>query len=356
MLATICLGIITTLLAYFARRSTSLIYLKISFIFIFIFSALRYNFGNDYFSYYRIFLEITQQPSIDWSGKYIYLRIEPAWILLNWLFKPFGFFAMVAFLAIFNCYAYYNFIKKYVPSNYYWFAIFIYVFSPYFLLIQLSAMRQATAIGFFLISLDYLLKKDVWRYCICIAFASLFHTSAIFLLPVYFLRFGQFNLNIAVKTWVFIIFIISLCFSDFFQPYIRLLVTDYIPIYAHYENPSDINTGWGVIYNSIMLGFILYYAKYLTVESSFFFKIAILSFFVIPLTLVVSMIDRISLYLQTALLTVYPIIFSNTKAYIRIPIICLIFLYVWVSFYMFFKSPIYIKFFSNYQTILTLIP
>jgi hypothetical protein len=48
MLIATILGLITTLLAYIARSEKNRMCLKLAFILIFVFLALRYNFGNDY--------------------------------------------------------------------------------------------------------------------------------------------------------------------------------------------------------------------------------------------------------------------------------------------------------------------
>ena len=145
MIAVAIFNIIVVFFAYQARHKRTEFFLKVSFGLIFLFLALRYDYGNDYSAYLKGFLEVNRVETIDYFDKY--LHFDPGWIFLCRIFWPFGFFAMMAVLALFNCFVYYRFIRKYVPPVYYWFAVFLYVFNPYFMLVHSSAMRQSLAIS-----------------------------------------------------------------------------------------------------------------------------------------------------------------------------------------------------------------
>ena len=119
------------------------IVLTIIFIFIFIFLSLRYDYGNDYMSYYQSFLDYT---------KYDYLynpSLEIGWLFLNKIFSNLGFFLMIAFLSFFYLYILYHFILKKVDPKYFWLSLFLLLIVPSNMLINLSAMRQSVAISFF---------------------------------------------------------------------------------------------------------------------------------------------------------------------------------------------------------------
>ena len=83
MIATIILGIFSVLSAFLARYTNTRWGLKLSFILIFLFLALRYNFGNDYDNYLNVFNEIKQYNDVN-SLYLMMLRFEPAWLFLNW--------------------------------------------------------------------------------------------------------------------------------------------------------------------------------------------------------------------------------------------------------------------------------
>ena len=148
-------NIVFVLLAYLAQYKNQEYLLKFSFFLIFLFLALRYDYGNDYQSYLNVFLNLERSGSIDRfydSNDHF----ELGWLYLCQLFQPLGFFAMVTMLAAFNCFIYYSFIKKFVPPHYYWFSLLLYTFDPGMMLVHSSAMRQSLAISIFIYSIEFI--------------------------------------------------------------------------------------------------------------------------------------------------------------------------------------------------------
>jgi hypothetical protein len=78
MIVTIIVGLFAVLFAYLAKYKNAQWGLKVSFFIIFFFLALRYNFGNDYEVYLKIFLEISQYNYINFAV----INIEPGWVVL----------------------------------------------------------------------------------------------------------------------------------------------------------------------------------------------------------------------------------------------------------------------------------
>lgn len=159
-------------------------------------------------------------------------------------------------LAAFNCFFYYRFIKKYVLPGYYWFAVFIYVFNTGFMLTQLSTMRQTLAIGIFLFAIDYINKKDPIRYGLCIGLASLFHGSALIILPVYLLGVLNWTINKKTAIILFLIYLLSFLFAQSFLPQINQLVSSNFERYEIYEGSMELGTGLGLMINSFFFKFI----------------------------------------------------------------------------------------------------
>lgn len=351
MIATTVLGFFCILFAYLARYKNINWGLKISFTLIFLFLALRYNFGNDYEEYFRIFNTISQNNQIDFNS-YQLLFIEPGWILLNWLFRHLGFFAMNAVLAFFSCIIYYRFIKKYVPKGYYWIAIFIYIFSPDFMLIHSSAMRQSVAIMLFIFSLDYLYKKQAIRYFICIGFASLFHFSAIILIPLYLVVYLNQKIRV-VYGFIFVsVFLVLYLLSDTLLPYTQNFISFFNDKYEFYQERGEISSGFGIIYYFIILILIIYYDRMQNREIALVFKIAIVGFLMMPLKLIILMFGRLMMYYTPALIIVYPNILMNLKKPIRkILFLTLLIVFTMYQFYSFFYSTTYHKNFIDYNTI-----
>ena len=345
-------NIIVVFFAYLARYKNCDFSLKVSFFLIFLFLALRYDYGNDYSSYLEKFLDLNSKDSIDYFDES--WRVEPGWLFLCRLFKPLGFFTMVAFLAAFNCFVYYRFIKKYVSPVYYWFAVFLYVFDPGFMLTDSSAMRQSLAICLFLIAIDYLNNKDTLRYFLCIGLASLFHNSALVLLPLYFLGIFDWKINKITAISLYATYLILFLYGASFMPVLNDFISIYFSRYEIYEGSTEVGTGLGLILNSVLFGFVLYYEPFQNKQMSFLFKIVILSYLIIPLSLGLPMLTRVGMYFQPAIIIVFPVIISSIKnSILKIAVLGIMVVLALYTFYGFFNSEIFGKAFSTYKTILS---
>ena len=318
---------------------------------IFIFLALRYDFGNDYRAYFDSFFEVSQVQKIDFN--YLLMNFfEPGWVLTNWLFRHIGFFSMTAILAFISCVVYYIFIKKYVPVKCYWFAIFIYIFNPTFLLIDSSAMRQSVAIILFIFSLDYIYKKDFPRYFLCIFVAALFHFSAIILLPVFLITFFNKRVQKISGIFIFSLYLLLFIFGDALSPHISQFVTLFYEKYEFYQEKGKISSGLGFLYYSIILLIVLYSEKAQNREVELIFKIAIVYFLLMPLGIIIEMSGRFGMYFAPAIIIVYPNILNKLKGSVKkISFLLLIILFTIFQFFQFFYSDIYSNYFMNYQTI-----
>ena len=147
--------------------------------------CVHYNYGNDYIEYHKIYNTIVS-TKFDWGyliSGYIYK--EPGWAVLCYLFKHIGgFFMMVAVLNIIQNAIVYKVIKNNV-SKYWWpLAVFVYLFSTSFYLLNFSMMRQGLAICLFLGAWEAIKNKRFFLTLLMLLIASTIHTSALILLPV----------------------------------------------------------------------------------------------------------------------------------------------------------------------------
>lgn len=330
MFVVIVVGIMAVLFAYIAQLKRLRFCLKISFLIIFLFLALRYNYGSDYPVYFDIFFNINEFSLADikdiWLKTFEFSivgadnpelelgvgypsNIELGWQALCLLFRPLGFFAMIAALALFNCMVYYYFIKKYVPPAYYWFAIFLYVFTPELMLYHLSGMRQSVAISIFLLSINYIYSKDFPRYALLIFLATLFHTSAVILFPIYLIGVLNFKTNIPIAIGIFAIFLLLFLLQGPISQVMDAFISTYAVRYSIYTNPGEMDTGIQIILYAIIMILLLLSDRYQREEMSLLYKIAYLSIFTVPFALILQMIARIGMYFQPVLfLASYPFI------------------------------------------------
>lgn len=351
MIATIILGILSVFFAYIASYKNAGWGLKVSFILIYLFLALRYNFGNDYATYKIAFNGIAQNNHFSFANLQL---LEPGWVLLNWIFRYLGFYCMTAILASINCIIYYRFISKHVPIDYYWFAVFLYIFSVDIMLTHLTAMRQSVAIMIFVFSLDYINKRNLIRYILCIILASLFHYTAILLLPVYFLSYLNKKFNFLYGSLVIAFYVLLIFGGQIISPYINNIIGSFYAKYMMYEKGKGVNSGLGYVYYAIMLIIIIYQGRKQDKDIRFYYIIAISGILVMPMRLIIEMLSRLGLYFIPASIIVYPNLLRNIKGkFDKIAFFMLIIVFTFFQFFQFFYSDTYNKYFMTYQTIFT---
>lgn len=329
-----------------SKNRNSYNWLKLSFVFIFLFLSLRYDFGNDYQTYLKMFNSISY---VDYDDK-----TEVGWQYLCLLFQPYGFFVMLAVLAAINCYVYYNFIKEYVPSHYYWLAVFVYVFNPYMMLVHSSAMRQSLAITIFILAIKFLYEKKYILYLLIILTATLVHrsSSVLLLMPLMFIwKFKFTRLKILIMLFFFVIL---LKYSSALIPYVQLIVNSYFEKYEGYQNAANdqIGTGLGVLYYAFTFIVLLYYTKYQNSKNLILFKIATISYYIMGIGLALAMAGRIEMYFQIVFIVVIPLIVNEMKARTnRLAFVSSYLAITLYSFYGFFQSYIWRDAFGVYKTI-----
>jgi len=255
-------GSIAVILTYLTRDRQNGLGLKLAFAVIFVFLALRYDYGNDYMAYLEGFGNINIWG---WGQATVTDRYwEPGWVFLNILFRPFGFFALVAFTSLATCIVFYRLIRNFVPAQFQWFAVFLYAFDPYMILVPASAMRQTIGILLFLIAIEFLYKKKrlIFVYLALTIVAATFHKTA-YVLPILFLlAFLNIKINKTVAGIFVLVFIAMFLAGGQLLGYVNMIVESYLPRYAGYMlgRGAKFHSGVGFAFSMFQLISILYFA------------------------------------------------------------------------------------------------
>ena len=168
------LGFTVLLSAVGAKNKAARVF---SFIWLFLFAALRYSYGNDYRGYQNWYLHIKNGGVSPYDG-------EPLFTLLN-VVSP-SYFLLVAFTSAIFIFTVYRLAERELKKFSFAVAVFIFCVNPYLFLMNLSAIRQSLATAVFIIAVEYAIKRKPIQYALLIVIASLFHRSALILFPVYF--------------------------------------------------------------------------------------------------------------------------------------------------------------------------
>ncbi len=169
---------ITAIIANTKTRLNKKTALQICMIILFFLSALRYSVGNDYDRYQELFDYVNKGHFNAFGTQYLYT-------LLNIIFP--NYYMLVAFIAAVYLIASYKLIVNFLDEDYWGVSMIIFLINPYIFLMSLSAFRQTLAIVVFLGAVQFARQRRIIPYVLLILMATLLHTTAIILLPVYFL-------------------------------------------------------------------------------------------------------------------------------------------------------------------------
>lgn len=354
MIVYVFVSTLAVLFAFLESKYNSKNGLKFAMLIIALFLGLRYNFGNDYRSYYTYYLHL------DLNG--FSSKGEIGWDYINKTFSiigPEGFYMMVFMISIVTCIVLYFFIKKYVPKQYYWLAVFYYAFNSSLLLILSSAMRQQLAGILFIVALHFLFKKKWYYYIVLIFLASTIHKSAEILYPL--VVFGIPKINKVKKQMVFVPVFMFLFFmfvdKSFFLSFIDQFTTDNANFYTRYleeRNISFFTFSLGNILKLATLIIITLEIRSLRMKEIYFFIFVF--FLIISIDYISSylmMIRRLNLYFLPLMMAFYSnIIFSSKKTSIKIFLITAIMVVNLYELLLFFSNPTFRDAFSEYHTFL----
>lgn len=312
-----------------------------TFAILFLFMALRYNYGNDYTSYFNIHTLMNAGLSAWGENDFLFRALNIA--------IP-NFFVLIALISLFYLIAVWYLIKNNLKVNQYWFAVLLLLINPYLFLIHLSALRQTLALCFFVFAINFAVKRKLIPYIIFILLATAMHSSAIILLPLYFLLTEKpFN-----KKYVFgTMFVLGLLlFTPLFDIVANKLL-EYLPNhYRYYYNQGLQNSSRATIISSFYLFLILFNLGNLKGKEIIYGKLSLISAILSVLAIKVSMITRVGMYFDLFLIITIPHIFNKIrkKLYRQILFTVLIGILL-LRYYSFFTNPLW-ESFREYQTIL----
>lgn len=322
-----------------------------AFFIIFIFSALRFNYGNDYLSYLDIYREINSSVLSSLNGE---TRYEFGWVLLNIICKYFPFQSIIFIVSFINCFAFYKLIVKYVDPAYYVFALFIYLADANIFLINLSAMRQSIAIIFVLRAIDLLSDKKYIYFLVYYLLAINFHTSSLTLLPVIIFFFLlNTRINYFYILFFLSIYITAFIFKDYLKQYVVLITTFFFdnryPLVDSDSNMSFVN----FFSYLILLFFLFYYHNRLDSKFQFFAKLLMFAIVIIPIDFILPLAGRMTYYFLTLSIIIFPRLASVIKnQFLKVTFILFTTLIISVRLFNFFTSETYSESYKNYKTII----
>lgn len=353
---------VVLLIVVYLTFAESRLHLKNGMLFGFMFLALFFSlrstsYGNDLATYEMHFNENTWNMLNYLSDK---SSAEISWLILNLLFKPFGFRSFVFFNTFLLCGVMYYLINRFVPTKWRWFAVFIFLFDTNQFLLNLSMLRQSMSISLMALAIVMMYDKK-WVISIVLSvIAFTVHRTAFIMIP--FVLFALLNNEKIIKWAVMsVVLLVAVCaFSmDSLTPYLfELLQTDIIQD-AYREHMDEIEEtsrgfGMGLILQMLAAIPMLIAWKNMNMSSKKMVLFYMVYFLFCFAALYLAMLFRFGCYFIVWGNLAYPISYSLIKKQKNLVIlnyVSILFLSVCIlyTYYVFFVDSVYTKYYSNFQ-------
>jgi hypothetical protein len=327
------------------RRDKRLGTLAIAWIVLVSMIGLRWHVGADWNTY----LDSWHIAGAEDFGSFIWLyERDPGFYGLMWIFREAGlpFWALNLFLAAIFSTGLVAFART-QPSP--WFAIAVAV--PYLVVVvAMSGVRQATAIGFVLLALVAFQRQQALRFLTYIVLAAAFHASAILVLPLAGFSFARTKFQGSV---IFVTLIIATYYS---------LGSAFVGYSERYLSGSVIKSSGTIVrigMNLVAAIIFLLYRRWFVIQKSEYLlwrnmSVATIASFLLYFIISSSTaLDRLVLYLFPLQIFVFgsiPLIIPRQGD--RLIIALLILLYLGLQLFVFLSFGVNREAYLPYQTIL----
>ena len=308
------------------RNQSHLKWITIGFVLV-LFIGFRHQVGGDWYAYLRHFYSVNFI-----SFNQIILESDPGYMLLNWLVAKQGFEIYTVNLicaAIFTT----GLIAFARRQPYPWLALAV-AFPYLVLVLGMGYTRQGVALGIIFLSLNALEFHQFKRYLIYIALATLFHRTALIMIPLGFFMFG--------KGWIFRAVALVVAAYVLFDALVAESTDD---LWRNYVDASMISQGAQIrVLMNLVPSLILlaYWKTWRTVFPNYWFWFWIAAGSVLAAVLVgvaSTAVDRIALYLipiQVVVFARLPFLLRNkiSPAVITASVVLgyALVLYVWLNY------------------------
>lgn len=352
------LNIIVVFMAYLAKDEKHGYLLAWAFVLLSCVLGIRYGYGNDYYEYQYFFYN---EDMMEGNSEHM----EQGWLFLNRLFRPFGFTTFVFFLTSIEHLMLYDLIRRYVSPQYYWLALFIYLFNPYFMLIGLSMMRQffVQMLGFY--ALEFVYKRKFIQFAVLIMVCISIHKIGLLLIPLAF--FPLVSKISYGKGTMFFFLVIGVLSFFFLITRIDSIIESLGEIFVE----SDMRYGDSYLNANVLREeqrlspkMLLRYAIYILLlvrnynylsdsDAGRYFSIVVtFGALFIPFAAISPMAMRVSWIYSMVVIIALPILLQKEKLLIiRIIVVLVFVLILFREFENHFISEIYGKYYMNYHTI-----
>ena len=230
-----------------------------SFIPLFLYMALRKDFGFDEYAYHYFFDNVHKASNIFNVNSHM----EPGYAVLNKIMPTYQ--SLIIFTSFLTLCAYSFLIYRFVPRNYSWLAVLILFMSPSLtIFFMISGIRNGISASLLILSCYYLEKRKLKPYIIIGIIAVTIHTSALFMFPVCYLLgtnkpLSKRTLTIGMVVMVVMSFISLSILADNILPIISYVTGKYDEQVMELAEVADNRGVIGALVGIILGAGLIYY-------------------------------------------------------------------------------------------------
>ncbi|MBR4305836.1 MAG: EpsG family protein, partial [Ruminiclostridium sp.] len=279
-------------------------------------SVFRYGLGNDYYSYIYIMRGVNDASFLEMFN----LGYEPGFVIITKLISLFTLntdvmYAIYALLIIVpTAYAIFRY------SENIWMSTMMFI-SLTFFYCSLSFIRQSMAFAVILLAYRHFKERNHTGVLFYVFVACLFHSSAVILIPIYFIAVLIKPTKLSVTLYGLIFAVVY-----FFSWQIIDLAVLILPQYKNYVNLNFIQNGYAPVYlilpTIIMLlalaAHFTGYGKAYPKSSSVFTNFAIYNFFIWLISTKHFVLERFSMYIYIMMIFFVPSIATYYRKKLQI--------------------------------------
>ncbi|MCQ2096545.1 MAG: EpsG family protein [Fibrobacter sp.] len=322
-------------------------------------AAIRYNYGNDYSSYQEIFDFISNREfTWDFVRRNVYFH-DPGWTTLCFLFRPLGFFSLVAFLSVVQNIIYYLFVKLCVPKNWWVLGVFIYLFCTDLYVLNMSMMRQGFAVSLFVLAFLLIRKRNQFFFPIAfvlVFLAAQMHASAFILYPCLLVALIKKEWARYLTIPLLVVLVMFFLKPDLVNDFLLMFDdVDNIKEYKKYYEIGNsrgfsLGVAWRLLPFFVSCFCCVFVKDYREDEVKIIF-LSMLGYIMIPFSLAIPMIGRLCFFFTPFMIASVPLVYEKISDPWKKILLTLFMMNTLYGYWSFFHSPTWAESYYNYRTL-----